>query len=207
MRFVSLLAAVVVSFPFLGSVSAQPADSGLTVAEDAALRALLVATTYAVNTRNFKALADTVQTGFTVLTVDNQKLVGVEEIQKYYSRLVDGPDAILLKMEIRPVADEVKIVAGPTTAFVYGLSAGQFHFRNGGERSMNIAWSANAGKEGDQWKLANVHMSANLLDNPVLDIAREAAAERALLAALAGVAIGMAIGAFLMAFWRRRARR
>lgn len=207
MRFVRLVAAVAVSFSVLGNVSAQPVDNGLSVTEDAALRNLLIATTQAVNARNFKVLADAVQTGFTVLTVDNQKLAGVEEIEKYYSRLVDGPEAILLKMEIKPVAQDLKIVAGATTAIVYGLSAGKFNFRNGGERSMEIRWSANAAREGDKWKLANLHMSANLLANPVLDVAREEAAKGARLAALTGFAVGLAGGALLMAFARRRTRR
>ncbi len=207
MKFVRLLAAVAVSFPLLGSVSAQPADSGLSIADDAALRGLLIAATHAVNTRNFKALSDTVRPGFTVITVDNQKLVGVEEVEKYYSRLVDGPDAILLKMQIKPVAEELSIVTREATGIVNGLSVGEFSFRRGGERSMKIRWSAGVAKEGERWKLANTHLSANLLANPLLDVAREEAERTTRLAALTGLAVGVAGGLLVMAFWLRRTSR
>ncbi|WP_300330814.1 nuclear transport factor 2 family protein [Accumulibacter sp.] len=208
MRFIRFLAAVALSLSLLGGATAQLTNSGLTVTDDANLRGLLVAATHAVNTRNFRALADIALPEFTLITVDDQQLVGADAIEKYYARLVDGPDAVLRKIQVEPIAEETSIVARDAAAAVFGRSAGKLTFRHGGERSIKLRWSVNVVKEGDRWKLASAHVSANLLANPVLDIAREDADLARRPAALAGLAVGLAGGLLIMAFWlRRRSRR
>ncbi len=167
-----------------------------------ALRALLAKSATALNTRKLDSMADELHPGFTVITVDNQKLVGLNALKNYYSELFDGPKAILEKLETRPVADEVTQFVDATTGVAYGVSNDIYRFKDGDTRTMKTRWSAVVVKEGDVWKLVNVHFSANVLDNPLLDTLR---AQTQKLALLAGAA-GLIIGALLMALLRRRPR-
>ncbi len=67
--------------------------------------------------------------GFTIITVDNQKLVGLDTVKKYYAALFDGPNAMLAKLEAKPVADELTRFLGDTTGVVYGVSDDTYTFR------------------------------------------------------------------------------
>jgi hypothetical protein len=189
--------------------------SGVAVAQTApdprdgdheALRALMRTATEAVNTRKFDLLAPRLHAGFTVIAVDSTKLVGVDAFRTYWNGLFDGPDAPLIAMETRPVADELTFFLGDSVGVVYGTSEDTFTFRKnavfkeGEKRSMKTRWSAAVVKEGDAWKLVNVHFSTNPFDNPMLDAATGAVKRTAVLAGVAGLLLGL----LLMGLLRRR---
>lgn len=167
-----------------------------------ALRALLAKATQALNTRTLDTMAGMLHPGFTIITVDNQKIVGLDALKKYYASLFDGPNAVLTKLEAKPVADELTRFVDDTTGVVYGASDDAYVFKDGETRTMKTRWSAVVAKDGDAWKLVNVHFSANAFDNPVVDVARAYAQKIAIIAGLAG----LVVGALLMALLRRRPR-
>jgi len=167
-----------------------------------ALRALLAKATQALNTRTLDSMAGALHPGFTIITVDNQKIVGLDALKKYYASLFDGPNAVLTKLEAKPVADELTRFVDDTTGVVYGASDDTYVFKDGETRTMKTRWSATVAKDGDAWKLVNVHFSANAFDNPLLDAAKAYAQKMAI---IAGV-VGLVVGALLMALLRRRPR-
>lgn len=171
-------------------------------ADHDALRELLVKSSQALNTRNLDSMAGALYPGFTVITVDNQKLVGLDALKKYYSGLFDGPNAVLAKLETKPVADELTQFLDETTGVVYGASDDTYIFKDGDTRTMKSRWSAVVAKDGSAWKVVNVHFSVNLFDNPLLDAAKTYTWK---IAIIAGVA-GLLVGALPMAFLRRRSR-
>lgn len=171
-------------------------------ADHDALRELLVKSSQALNTRNLDSMAGALYPGFTVITVDNQKLVGLDALKKYYSGLFDGPNAVLAKLETKPVADELTQFLDETTGVVYGASDDTYIFKDGDTRTMKSRWSAVVAKDGSVWKVVNVHFSVNLFDNPLLDAAKTYTWK---IAIIAGVA-GLLVGALPMAFLRRRSR-
>ena len=71
-------------------------------------------------------------------------------------------------MKLNPKMDDLPVLYFDNTAIAFGSS--QFHYRmvNGNEFDLKTRWSATVVKEGDRWLLANVHVSSNLFDNPVL---------------------------------------
>jgi uncharacterized protein (TIGR02246 family) len=181
---------------------AQTAPPEERKADHDALRAILAKSADALNTRKLDSIADLLHPGFTVITVDNQKLVGVDALKKYYAGLFDGPNAMLAKLEVKPVADELTRFVSDSSGVVYGVSDDTYTFRDGDVRTMKTRWSAVVQKDGDAWKLVNVHFSANLLDNPMLDAAKGYAQR---LMWIAGV-VGLVLGALLMLMLRRRPR-
>lgn len=175
-------------------------------ADHEALRALMRSATEAVNTRKFDLLTPRLHAGFTVIAVDNTKLVGIDAFRNYWNGLFDGPNAALVSVETKPVADELTFFLGDSVGVVYGTSEDTFTFRKnavfkeGEKRSMKTRWSAAVVKEGDAWKLVNVHFSTNPFDNPMLDAATGAVKRTAVLAGVAGLVLGL----LLMGLLRRR---
>src|SRR5262249_47056098 len=168
--------------------------------DHAVLRALLVKGAEALNSRKFDAIAPSLDAGFTIITVDNQKLVGLDAFKNYYAGLFDGPSALFNKIEFNVVADDLTRFLDPTTGIVYGTSEETYTFKNGDVRKMKTRWSAVTRKDGNDWKLVNVHFSTSILDNPVLDAARSFTSK----AAAGAAAIGLLVGIVLMALLRRR---
>jgi hypothetical protein len=197
-RLVCVVAAIVAT----SLASAQTPQTGVRNPDHDSLRALLTKSAEALNERNLDSMAGAVHPGFTVITLDNQKLVGLDALKKYYAELFDGPNAILDKMEVNPVADELTLFLDETTGVVYGTSEDTYHFKDGDTRKMKTRWSAVVTKDSGAWNLVNVHFSSNLLDNPMLDAAKAYAQKTAM---IAGV-VGLIVGALLMALLRRRPR-
>jgi len=170
-------------------------------ADHDALRALLMKSAQALNTRNLDAAAPLLAPGFTIVTVDNQKLVGLDAVKKYYAALFDGPNAVLARLEAKPVADELTAFLGDGAGIVYGASDDTYVFKDGDQRTMPTRWSAVVMRDGDAWKLRSVHFSANVMDNPLLTAAKDAVRKYAIIGALAGLVVGVLLTLLL----RRRA--
>ncbi len=197
-----LCTTLLLALSLAGVAFAQAAPAEERKADHDALRAILARSAEALNARKLEGVADALHPAFTVITVDNQKLVGVDALKKYYAGLFDGPNAVLTRLEVKPVADELTRFVSETSGVVYGVSEDTYTFRDGDVRTMKTRWSAVVQKDGDAWKLVNVHFSANLLDNPMLDAAK-AYAQRMMW--IAGAA-GLVLGAVLMLILRRRPR-
>jgi uncharacterized protein (TIGR02246 family) len=203
MKLIRKLCSILVAALALGGVaSAQTAPAEERKADHDALRAILAKSAEALNTRKLESVADVVHPGFTVITVDNQKLVGLDALKKYYAGLFEGPNAVLSKLEVKPVADELTRFVSETSGVVYGVSDDTYTFRDGDVRTMKTRWSAVVQRDGEAWKLVNVHFSANLLDNPMLDAAKGYAQRMMWVAG----AVGLVLGAVLVTMLRRRPR-
>lgn len=164
------------------------------------LRELLKRGAEALNTRKLDAMAPYLHPDFTVVTVDNRKLRGLPEFKQYWNGLFEGKDAVLKSIETKPEADDLSRFLDDNTGMSFGTSDDRYTFNDGDVRQMKSRWSAVVQKDGDAWKIVSVHFSANLLDNPVLDAAKQAVQKWALIAGAIGIAVGLALG-FLM---RRR---
>ncbi len=161
------------------------------------LRELMKRGAEALNTRKLDIMAPYLHPDFTVVTVDNRKLRGLPEFKQYWNGLFEGKDAVLRSIETKPVADDLTRFLDDNSAVSFGTSDDRYTFNDGDVRQMKSRWSAGVQKDGDTWKLVSVHFSANLLDNPVLDAAKQAVQKWALITGAIGIAIGLAIGFLL----------
>jgi ketosteroid isomerase-like protein len=161
------------------------------------LRALMKKGAEALSTRNLDAMAPYVHPDFTVVTIDNKKLKGIAELKAYYDSLFEGKGALLKAIEVRPEADEATDFLDANSGVSFGTSNDRYTFLDGDVREMKSRWSAVVQKDGDTWKLVNVHFSANILDNPVLNAAKSALRNTMLIAGAVGLLVGVAIGFLL----------
>lgn len=161
------------------------------------LRALLKRGAEALTTRQLDPMAPYLHQDFTLVTVDNHKLKGIAELQGHLNELFDGESPMLKSMEVRPEADELTTFLDDDSGVVYGTSNDRYTFSNEEVREMTSRWSAVVQKDGETWKLVSVHFSANLLDNPVINAAKNTAKRMMIIVGGVGLAAGLAIGFLL----------
>jgi ketosteroid isomerase-like protein len=192
------LTAALLAAPIGAFAQTQPPEER---AEDhKVLRALLANGAEALNKRSFDKIAPSLHPNFTIITADNRKHVGLDAFKQYYTSLFEGSGAILKNFDTKLVADDTTRFIDANTGVVYGTSQDTFTFKDGEVRSMQTRWSAVTKKETDGWKLVNVHFSANVLDNPVIDGVKSFYNKL-----IAGAAVlGAVVGALVFALVRRR---
>lgn len=170
---------------------AAPALAGERDADHAALRDLLKATAEAMNTANLDALDSHVMSdGFEVTTVDHKHFTAFKDFKAYWMGMVKGPKAIVKSVKVAPEADQLTEFLAPNVGVCSGHSTDTFTFTDGDVRTMKTRWTAVVKKDGGRWKIARVHFSANMLDNPVLAAVKSGW--------INGIAIGGVILAFLI---------
>lgn len=165
------------------------------------LRTLLKRGAEALTTRQLDAITPYLHPEFTLVTVDNRKLKGTDELQQYWNELFDGEAPLLKTVEVRPEADQLTTFLDDDSGVVYGTSNDRYTFADGDVREMTSRWSAVVQKDDDTWKMVSVHFSSNLLDNPVIDAAKNAARRMVIITGIAGLLAGLVFGFVL----RRRA--
>ncbi len=170
-------------------------------ADHEALKGLLRTTQQAINTKNFDLLAPHLaKDNFTVITVDSQKLQSLEEFKEYWNNLFSSKTAVLKRAEVNPVADGPTQFLSEDVGVCDGISHDKYYFKGGDIKPMTTRWTGVVLKEDGMWKVSKIIFSPNLFDNPVLDMAKQAADKIAIVAGL----IGFVLGLFVMKIFRRR---
>jgi uncharacterized protein (TIGR02246 family) len=118
---------------------------------------------------------------------------GHAQIKAYHERMIKGGAPIVKKFTTKAT------LGGPAvfyadSAVAYGTTVDTYELSEGLKFTLNANWSATLVKVDGQWKVAALHFSTNLFNNPLLNSAKE------MMWIAAGIAlvIGLIIGALLM---------
>jgi ketosteroid isomerase-like protein len=115
-----------------------------------------------------------------------------QEVKAFCEMMTRGPNRRVEQSTIAPEADALSLLYNDgRTAVAYGHSNDHFKLRDGTEFDQYTRWSSTLVKQNGKWKVAGVHISANMFDNPVLTLAVRATA---LWAGGTSAAAGMIIG-------------
>lgn len=187
--FLAVCALVVVSVAAVGQLP-QEADHD-------ELRGMLKAATTALNARQVDALAPLMAREFVITTVDGQTFRDLAGFKAYIDQLYG---AKVEAITFRPEAAELTQFLGAEAGVSWGKSSDTYKFKDGDSRTMISHWTATVQKQEGRWKLASLHISANILDNPVVD------ATKRYIWIYAGVAllVGLLLGYVLRALTARR---
>lgn len=157
------------------------------------LRELLQLTIKALNEGQIEQAAQYFDTGFTLITMDNKKYSSIEEFKVNYDNYFNAPNAPLKKMSINPVASDKTFFITDDVGLVNGTSTEKYYFSDSDVRDIETKWSAVVHKVAGQWKIKQVHFSANVLDNPVLNAVKAMMIKFIISAFFAGTLIGLII--------------
>ena len=181
----------------VASAIAQPDDRAADHEELIALRKQF---TKALNERDFEALKPLVTDSLTFISISNEKVSGIDGLKAYWDKLFDGEDSVLESLTVAPEADDYTTFLSDSVGVAQGVSQDVLDFRQAGRRELTTRWTAVVEKTDGKWKVSRIHMSANVLENPVLD-AKEFVGN---LKAGGGVLVGLLVGLLLGAVWFKR---
>jgi ketosteroid isomerase-like protein len=165
------------------------------------LRALLRTAKEAVNAKNFEALKPLFYEKFSITTVDQKTFTNFDDFKAHFAGLFTGADAPLKSITFNPEADALTEFAGDNLGLSHGSSTDTYVFSDGDTRVMTSRWTATLIKDSGRWKILNLHIGTNLLDNPVTEAAKSYVYK---------VGIGAGIGGLLLGFilaWVMRGKR
>ena len=162
-------------------------------ADHEALRALLRQAKDAVNNKNFDALKPLFHNKFSVTTVEQKLFTDFDEFKNHFAGLFTGPDAPLKSITFNPEADALTEFVGDNIGLSYGSSTDTYNFTDGDTRTMTSRWTATLIKDNGRWKILNLHIGTNLLDNPVTEAAKSYVYKVGIAAGLGGLLLGFLI--------------
>jgi ketosteroid isomerase-like protein len=118
---------------------------------------------------------------------------GPEQIRAYYNRMMKGNSPIVKKFSTQATLGGNAAFYGDT-AVAYGTTVDNFELMEGLSFSLHGNWSTTVVKTDGQWKIAALHFSTNLFDNPLLNKAKQMAWYAGLGGLLAGMLLMLLVG-------------
>jgi len=158
----------------VGAREVEPAE-GVETADDEAvheqLRELRRSLTQAVKTGDIEGQLANVDENVVVTWQNNEVVRGEDGLRKFLDQMNAGGEKVFQGYKVEPEADELTILHGGDTGVVFGKSVPKYKYL-GMEFELENRWTATLVKEDGQWKIAAYHVSANVLDNPLLNAAK-----------------------------------
>lgn len=111
---------------------------------------------------------------------------GPDQIRAYYNRMMKGSAPIVKKFSTQATLGGNAAFYGDT-AIAYGTTVDNFELMEGLNFTLRGNWSTTVVKTDGQWKIAALHFSTNLFDNPLLNKAKQLAWYMGLGGLLAGM--------------------
>lgn len=134
------------------------------------LRALRAEVLGAITGGNFDKLLDYVHPNVVVTWQNHEVCRGHKGLIDFMNRM--GKDAFK-SYKLPPTPDEPSILYGDDTALSFGRTVALYKIL-GKEFEVTSRWTATLVKDKGRWLLAGYHVSANALDNPLLNSAKNA---------------------------------
>ncbi|HMW16593.1 MAG TPA: nuclear transport factor 2 family protein [Accumulibacter sp.] len=117
---------------------------------------------------------------------------GNEQVRAYYNRMIKGTTPIVKAYNVKATLGGPAVFHGES-AIAWGTTVESYELSDGMKFTLNANWSTTIVKKDGEWKIAALHFSTNLFDNPLLNNA-----ERLVwIAGLAGLCAG-ALAAWLL---------
>jgi ketosteroid isomerase-like protein len=164
-----VLAALAV--PASAQTIAPPVGQTQIEALHAELRAVKNRLVQAVNKKDSAALAAELTPGIAFTAINNDTVIGIDKVKAYYDKMLNGSSRFLNDFSIASEADgPSQLFADNKMAIATGRSDAKLDLRAGSgmKYTVPLRWTATLDRSSGQWKLAAIHFSADLSDNPYL---------------------------------------
>ena len=192
-----LVASLLHALPAAAQTDVRPADQAQLAAIHTELRAVKDRLVQAVNAKNVVAVMADVTPDVAFTAINNDTVVGVDKLKAYFDRMLTGSSRFLNDFSISAEADDLAhLYANNTMAVATGRADAMLDLRGGSgmKYALPLRWTATLSLSNGQWKLAAIHFSADLSDNPYLTALSSFWRWVAAGTGLAGLAIGYFVG-------------
>jgi len=185
----ALIAELTFLAPPVWAATVPPLDpAGGRVEDREQLRTLLDQMERAISTVDIDAALKLMQPQAIVVWQNAEVSRGQEQIRAYHDRMMKGEAPIVSKFSTKATLGGPAVFYGDS-AIAYGTATDTFELSEGLKFTLNSNWSTTAVKDNGQWKVAALHFSTNLFDNPLLNNAKRAMWIAAVIAFVVGLAV------------------
>ncbi len=151
---------------------AAAAPAGMTPEEAAAhkgLRGLRDRLVAAVNAKDPDAIEADLDEDILFTAMNNEVVHGKNEARAYYAKMLVGSRRIVEDMSLTVDVDDLSILlADGEVAMAAGSSVAKFDMMVGDSFEVPLRWTATLNNTDKGWKVASIHFSANMFDNPLM---------------------------------------
>ena len=177
---------------------ATGAPVGMTPDEAAAhdaLRGLRDRLVAGVNAKDPDAIIADLDDEILFTAMNNEIVHGKDEARDYYAKMLVGSQRIVKDMSLTVDVDDLSILlADGRVAMAAGSSVANFDMMVGDSFEVPLRWTATLNNTDDGWKVAAIHFSANMFENPMMGSFQTLAYALAAGLGLLGLIIGWLIG-------------
>jgi len=178
--------------------SPEAAPPGMTADEAAAhnaLRGLRDRLVAGVNAKDPDAILADLDDEILFTAMNNEVVHGKDEARAYYAKMLVGSQRIVEDMSLSVEVDDLSILmADGEVAMAAGSSLAKFDMMVGDSFEVPLRWTATLRNTENGWRVAAIHFSANMFDNPLMSGFQTFAYLLAGGAGLLGLLIGWLIG-------------
>ena len=146
----------------------------------------------AINAQDVERMVAQMTPDATVTWLNGEVSRGHDEIRAYYHRMVQGPDRILDKYTTAAKIGaharfygDVAVADGTMRDSFFPVARGAFQ--------LDSNWTSTSVKIDGQWKVASMHLSANVFTNDLIQEAKSAAVKTGIGGAVIGLILGLAV--------------
>jgi uncharacterized protein (TIGR02246 family) len=189
---------LVLALPIMPQGPARADESDPHAADREALIKVFHEIEAGINDQNVERMVAQMTPDATVTWLNGEVSRGHDQIRAYYQRMVKGPDRILDKYTTAAKIGaharffgDVAVADGTMRDAFFPVSRKPF--------GLDSNWSSTSVKSNGQWKVAALHLSANVFTNDLIGEAKSAAWITGIGGALAGIVLGL-----LLAWLRKR---
>jgi hypothetical protein len=94
-----------------------------------------------------------------------------QDIRDYYQKMMTGDKRIVQSVSAQAEVDQLTTIYNDNNGVAAGSVDQQFVLTDGMSFHLPSRWTADVIKEGDRWLISSLHVSANMFDNPVQNLA------------------------------------
>lgn len=178
---------------FLWTVVAQADEE----ADRQQLREMLANVEQAINDRDLSTVIDYFLPESVVVFQNKTVLRGPDDLNAFFDKMLGSENSVLTDVKSTATIGAPAQFYDADTAVAQGELLDDYSFRGGSSMALASVWTTTLVRVDDSWRIASLHFSANVFDNPIIDKSK-----RLLLwGILAGTVIGFALTWLIM---RRR---
>jgi ketosteroid isomerase-like protein len=179
-------------------------NAQLSAAEEAdhqAMRDLRDAFASAYNRADIESMLSYLDANVAFTAMNGEVAHGHPGVRAYHDRLLGGPNPLVKGATVDALeADQLTTIYSGTFGVVTGWADTSYKLADGLSFSARVRWSITMTKHSGSWKIASLHTSTNIFDNPILTMSKKAGRY----AATATAALGLAVGGAVVWLLRRR---
>ncbi|MCC2098370.1 MAG: DUF4440 domain-containing protein [Hyphomicrobiales bacterium] len=159
-----------------------------------ALRALKEKAVAVVNNRDYATARAILHDPFMATVITQDAFTDFNDVKSFFEGLYTRDFLRMKEIHFSAEADDYSTVYTGTFALTKGSTLERYELADGRSFDMKGRWTAVSIKDGNEWKIAAIHMGTNFLDNPVLNAIEKSVMWTGAGGAAGGLLIGLAGG-------------